>query len=159
MARHTVYSEVVEIDAPIETVWQVLLDFDSYPEWNPFTKKVETDLVIGNPVNLHVKMPRRINMVQVEYVREVTEPNTLSWGMTMGAEFLLVALREQHLKPLGDNRCSYHTTDAFDGLLTPVVKALFGGPIRDGFNAMAYALKRRAESVEMPPQRAALSLV
>ncbi|KIM80131.1 hypothetical protein PILCRDRAFT_44247, partial [Piloderma croceum F 1598] len=26
----------IEIDAPIETVWVTLLDFPSYPNWNPF---------------------------------------------------------------------------------------------------------------------------
>lgn len=145
MAAHTVYSDVVEINAPIEKVWQVLLDFDRYPDWNPFTHKVETDLKIGSPVNLHVKLPKRVSKLQVEYVREVTEPNVLAWGMTMGAEFLLVALREQHLKATGDNSCTYHSTDAFTGLLTPLVKLLFGNSIRDGFNAMAYALKERAE--------------
>lgn len=146
MAQHTVYSDLVEINAPIEKVWSVLLDFDSYPEWNPFTHKIETDLAIGSPVNLHVKLPRRVSKVQVEYVKEVVEPNLLSWGMTMGAKFLLVALREQHLKPIGEERCSYQSTDAFEGLLTPVVKAFFGNSIRDGFNAMAYALKERVET-------------
>lgn len=28
------------IDAPIETAWNVLLDFQAYPEWNPFVRLV-----------------------------------------------------------------------------------------------------------------------
>lgn len=148
MADHTVYSDLVEINAPIEKVWAILLDFERYPEWNPFTYKVETDLKLGNPVNLYVKLPRRGSKLQVEYVKQVSKPNVLAWGMTMGAEFLLIALREQHLKPLGEDRCSYQTTDAFTGLLTPVVKILFGNSIRDGFNVMAYALKQRAETIK-----------
>ncbi len=127
MASHTVYSDLVEINAPVEKVWQVLLDFESYPDWNPFTYKVETDLTVGGPVNIYVKLPRRGKRLQVEYVREVTEPNTLSWGMTMGAEPLLVTLREQHLTPTGESSCTYQTTDAFKGMLTPLVCLLFGG--------------------------------
>ncbi len=26
------------INAPIDPVWNILVDFDSYPEWNPFIK-------------------------------------------------------------------------------------------------------------------------
>ena len=147
MTTYTVYSDIVEINAPIEKVWRVLLDFDRYGDWNPFTYKVETDLKIGSPVNLYVKLPRRGSKLQVEYIREVSEPNILSWGMTMGAEFLLTAVREQHLKALGCECCTYQSTDAFSGVLTPVVKMLFSHSIRDGFNAMAYALKARAETI------------
>lgn len=147
MPEHTVYSDRVEINAPIETVWQVLLDFNRYPEWNPFTWRVETDLQVGSPVKLYVHLPGRGKRLQTEFIREVTPPERLSWGMTMGADFLLRALRQQHLYPLPDGRCCYQSTDAFSGLLTPLVKALFGRSICDGFNAMAYALKQRAEQI------------
>ena len=54
--------------------------------------------------------------------------------------------REQRLEPLGATRCRYLTADAFTGLLTPLVVLLFGGLVRGGFNAMAVALKERAEA-------------
>lgn len=28
----------ITIDAPIDTVWDVLLDWDKYAEWNPFVR-------------------------------------------------------------------------------------------------------------------------
>lgn len=28
----------ITIDAPIETVWDVLLDWEKYAEWNPFVR-------------------------------------------------------------------------------------------------------------------------
>ena len=65
--------------------------------------------------------------------------------MIMGARWLLVTRREQCLEALGETRCRYTTTDAFTGVLTPLVVLLFGGLIRGGFNAMALALKERAE--------------
>ena len=33
-------SSDIDIDAPIALVWSILRDFDSYPEWNPFTVSV-----------------------------------------------------------------------------------------------------------------------
>ena len=44
MAFHiTVEKEIVreiEINAPPSRVWQVLTDFEKYPTWNPFIKKI-----------------------------------------------------------------------------------------------------------------------
>ena len=54
--------------------------------------------------------------------------------------------REQRLESLSESRCRYTTTDAFTGVLTPLVVLSFGGLIRHGFNAMAVALKERAEA-------------
>lgn len=145
MPSYTVYSEIVTINAPIDSVWQVLLDFDRYPDWNPFTYRVETDLTLHSPVALYVKLPGWGSRLQIESVHEVTEPTKLSWGMTLGTAFLLTALREQTLTSVTANQCTYQSTDAFSGLLTPVVRALFANSIRNGFNAMAYALKARVE--------------
>ena len=32
------YAEPVVIDAPIELVWEIIIDFDRYPEWNPLNR-------------------------------------------------------------------------------------------------------------------------
>ncbi len=50
----TIVSETVEIDAPQEFVWAVLTDYEQYPEWNPYTVKVETTLELGTPIVLHL---------------------------------------------------------------------------------------------------------
>ena len=34
-----VFSEI-EIQAPAERVWQALTDFDSYPSWNSFIRRI-----------------------------------------------------------------------------------------------------------------------
>src|SRR4029450_13975460 len=33
-------SATIDIDAPPERVWEVLVDFSAYPEWNPFMREV-----------------------------------------------------------------------------------------------------------------------
>lgn len=146
MFEHTIYSRVVEINAPREQVWAILTDLKQYPQWNPFTYRVETTLAIGDPVDLYVRFKKRGEVSQKEQVRIVQKPERLAWGMKMGARFILCAQRDQVLTALDDRRCTYQTWDAFSGLLTPLVMALFKSDIEGGFNAMAEALKVRAEN-------------
>ena len=54
-AENPVRAEI-EIDAPVERVWQILTDVDRYGDWNPFTPRVETSLAIGDPIHLHVRL-------------------------------------------------------------------------------------------------------
>lgn len=146
MFRHLIRSEAVEIEAPIERVWEILVAFERYGQWNPFTTRVDADFEVGAAVDLHVTLGP-LKLVQPERIEAVEKPHLLAWGMRMGHRLLLSARRDQHLEPLGATRCRYHTTDALRGLLAPLVVPLFGRLIRNGFNDMALALKARAEGV------------
>lgn len=150
--EYTIYSEAVTINAPVETVWHVLLDLDHYPRWNPFTWQIGTperpdrQLRMGTAVDLHVRFAHWGERVQQERVALLEPPFRLGWGMTVGTPFLLKALREQRLEVVDAHTCRYQTWDAFSGVLTPLVVGLFGRDIRAGFNAVAGALKRESES-------------
>jgi hypothetical protein len=135
----------VEIDAPIDRVWQILNDFGRYGEWNPFTPQVETTLRIGEPIHLHVRLIGSRLMHRVEYVTR-NEPHTLGWEMKMGARFLLHAERVQVLTALDDGRTHYMTEDRFTGWLRPLVLGLFGAAMERGFTDCGLGLKKAAES-------------
>lgn len=145
MFRFVAASDPVEIEAPAERVWDILVDFERYGEWNPFTTRVEASLEIGAPVMLHVRLGW-LKRKQPERIETVERPHLLAWGTTMGHPVLLSALREQRVEALGETRCRYSTTDRTSGLLTPLVALLFGRLIRQGFNDLAAALKTRAET-------------
>lgn len=137
----------VDIDAPVDHVWSILVDLARYREWNPFTPRVDASLVPGEPVVLHVAMkPGRRLLVQ----REVCTANDparreLGWGTTMGAPFVLHANRVQRLTELPGGRTRYFTADTFAGLLVPIVMGLYRADIQRGFDGVARALKERAE--------------
>ena len=142
--QHLISSDTVEIEAPIERVWEILVDVERYGDWNPFTTRVETNFEIGSPVDLYVTLGP-LKLKQPETIVAVDRPHLLVWRTKVGARVLLSARREQRLEALGETRCRYLTTDAFKGLLTPLVVFLFGRLVRRGFNDMAWALKKHAE--------------
>lgn len=150
MFTHRMSSDPVDIDAPADHVWQILTDAERYGEWNPFTPGVDTDFEPGSQVDLRVILGP-LKLRQRQRIQSLEPSRLVAWGMTMGHRVLLAARREQRLEELGADRCRYLTTDTMSGLLAPLVALLFGSPIRNGFNAMAAALKERAElSVRRP---------
>ena len=46
ITENTVSSDEVEIEAPAALVWQVLVDFPRYGEWNTFCPRAEATLAI-----------------------------------------------------------------------------------------------------------------
>ncbi|WP_420633629.1 SRPBCC domain-containing protein [Candidatus Palauibacter sp.] len=145
MFKHLLSSDAVDIDAPIERAWDILMDVERYGEWNPFTPRVATDFELGSRVDLYA-MIGPVALKQVERIESVDRPHLLAWSTKIGHRFLLSALREQRLEALGETRCRYLTTDAFAGLLAPLVMLLFGNLVRRGFNDVARGLKAHAEA-------------
>jgi hypothetical protein len=149
---HVVESVTVEIDAPAAYVWEVLVDYPRYPEWNPFTVRVETTLVIGDPIDLYLPQPNDRSdgsdgtFLNREFIRVVDAPYHLRYDT---AEEMpgLFASRDQWLDPLGPDRCAYRTTDAMSGELAAWVVETNGAWVKAGFDEMAAALKDRAETL------------
>ena len=48
--KKSVHHEIV-IKAPVQDVWQVLMETDKYADWNPVMLPLEGDLAVGNTVN------------------------------------------------------------------------------------------------------------
>ena len=147
MFKHTVVSDEVVIEAPIELVWSILTDTSRYGEWNPFTPKIDTDFKLDSEVHLEVHLGK-LTLNQTEIMRAFDAPSRLAWGAGMfklGRLALVTALREQCLTSLADDRCSYISRDHLTGPLTPMVALSFGKAMRDGFNGAGYGLKKYAE--------------
>lgn len=142
-SRDRVRAEV-EIAAPIEQVWAILVDFERYGEWNSFTPRARTSLRIGDPIDMHVRLGGPLPLPWRERVTR-NEPYTLGWQLVLVLRRLLVAERLQTLTPIDEERTHYCSEDRFDGLLRRPVLALFGGAMTRGFEACARDLRRVAE--------------
>ena len=146
MSTHTITIEPVLINAPAEVVWQVLTDFEQYPDWNPFTVRAESTLELGDPVTLYI--PRGKSMMKQTFVLEVFDPpHEVAWRLPkMLHKAVFNAYRTQKVVPVDGDRCTYQTADTFDGWIAGKLYDAQGDWVRKNFNKLATALKQRCEA-------------
>jgi uncharacterized protein YndB with AHSA1/START domain len=146
----------VEIAAPIDVVWSVMLDTGRYPEWNPFITEVETDgpPEVGRALRLHVAFSGGRQVVSPERITAVEPPTgsgsrrearlTYVYEGWPSRLWLVRGTRHQRLTEEDASTTRYETVEVFNGPLVPLA-----GPDRvaEGFRRHAEALKGRAESL------------
>lgn len=147
----------VDIDAPVATVWETLIDFERYPEWNPLNRFFHLDgraepnqgVTFGpcwGPYPSGAAALPPADMTTRETIT-VWEQNRCLAYAALGP--LLKAERSQCLERLPDGRTRYRTYERLCGVMAPFVKWHFGARILAGFTANGVALKQRVEQVDV----------
>jgi uncharacterized protein YndB with AHSA1/START domain len=150
----TAAAEVL-INAPVAKVWSVMMNLDSYPEWNPFTPKVECPggPKVGAPIKLHVRWADGKQIVSPEKIVRIDAPQQqadgrlrgvygYNFGTILSTLNLVRSERLQIVEEQSDGTTRYRTTIQLTGLLSsrmPMDK------IQDGFDRQAAALKAYCE--------------
>lgn len=142
----TVSSDEVVINAPIETVWAILVDFESYGKWNRFCPQAKAKLELGSPIEMMVDLGFGLQE-QTEYITLIEPNQAIAWGMENKPDDPIHAVRTQRLGKLDDHSCTYISVDEFAGPGVPDMIAGMGKAVEDGFNLCAQCLKEYAESL------------
>jgi hypothetical protein len=137
------------IPAPRRAVWDVLVDFERYPAWNPFTVGVTTTGNIGDPVQLDVQLGGR-RMKMRERMRVYEPMRRVGWGLHLLGGVLLDCTRVQELEDAGEGSTRYLCYESFRGLSVPLFYGFFRGAMQEGFEANAQALSRRVVALLQP---------
>ncbi|MEL6135534.1 MAG: SRPBCC domain-containing protein [Bacteroidota bacterium] len=140
----TAIESSIIIEAPAAKVWPILVDLDSYDQWNTFTPQIDCDKVVGHEVTLHVAWkPGQKPIQQKEELRSWEPGKKLEWGITK--QVFLKTVRIQTVEDLGNGTCRYYTRDDFWGPLTGVVMLFYRKKVQGGFDRVATDLKRFVE--------------
>jgi len=135
----------IDIDAPPQVVWDILVDLERYGEWNPFVTRVKGQASVGAPVTLTVTMGGRV-VKQRLVIRTLEPPSTLVWTIPAENSLILRGGRTQRIEDLGGGRCRYISREELLGLASPVIGLFTKTSIQRGMEAGAKALKARAEA-------------
>lgn len=136
----------VDIDVPTDMVWRALVDFERYPEWNPFTRIVgraeEGSRLRVSPGPEAGRVPTfRPRVLRAEPGRE------LRW---LGHLYVPGLFDGEHgfvLEDIGGGRTRLTQEERFSGALAGPINRRYGARTEQTFRAVNEALKTRAESL------------
>jgi len=137
---------ICEIQATAAEVWRVLMDFESYPDWNPFVRSIEGATTPGSKLKVRLQQPGSKAM-QFRPRVMVLEPEVeFRWlghllvpGLFDGEHYFRIE------KSDGDG-VRFVQGERFRGLLVPLFSKMIDERTAAGFEAANRALKERVES-------------
>jgi hypothetical protein len=140
----------IDIDAPVEKVWNIIIDLVRYPEWNTFTPRMGVkQIVVGEEFLLDCQMTEKQLLRDEKEVFLAYEPERyrVCWGTsrTKGRPGIK-SYRWQICEPVNDKRTHFINFEEFHGILAPLVNLLYGKKLQHAFIGYCQDLKKRAES-------------
>jgi hypothetical protein len=139
------YSEI-EIAASAERVWRLLTDFASYPEWNPFIRRISGEPTTGERLEVRIEPPGSRGMTFRPTVLNAEDNRELRWLGHLLVPGLFDGEHSLVIQPLGENRVRFVQREAFRGLLVPLFARSLNNNTQRGFEEMNRALKGHAEA-------------
>jgi len=146
ITQNSVSSEEIVINAPAELVWDILLDFKNYGEWNVFCPSVKGEPVVGAALEMQVDLGNGLQQ-QVEYVTRLDPHHSITWSMENKPGDPVHADRTQRITPIDEGSCRYLSVDEFSGEFVPQMMEAMAEVVELGFNRCAEGLKARAEAL------------
>ncbi len=136
-----------EIDAPAERVWEVVSDFASYPEWNPFIVRAAGEQRPGARLEVTIVAPGVRAVTFKPTVLDLRPGRLIRWKGRLVLPGLFDGRHALSVDPLGDGRARFTTHEEVTGILLPFLGKVMRAS-QEGFERMAAAVKARAESLQ-----------
>lgn len=138
-------STKIDIDAPAEKVWEVLMDFDKHPAWNPFVRNIEGEKKLGGRLVVVLGPSGGREMRFTPTVVEFEPNRKFAWLGKLLLSGLFDGRHGFEIKEKRDGGVEFVHREQFSGILVPLMWWMIEKDTRRGFEEMNAALKKRAE--------------
>ena len=135
----------IEIAASPTAVWEVLTDFDAYPEWNPFVRSIAGTLSEGERLEVSLGASGKKPMGFTPVVTSVVPGEEFAWLGHLGVKGVFDGHHHFQLS-VSDIGTRLDQFEQFSGALSPILLAAIGTTTARGFDEMNQALKERVEA-------------
>jgi hypothetical protein len=136
----------IDIAASASRVWQILTDFRAYPDWNPFITEIEGRPEQGARLRVRICPPGRSAITFKPIILVAAREWDLRWR---GRRIVLGFFDGEHSFQIRTHgrSCRFHQSERFSGVMVKAIGDSLFDAMRQGFEEMNAALKRRAETV------------
>ena len=135
----------ITIHANASTVWSQLTNFENYPNWNPFIKKIEGQPIEGTTLKNTLQLEGQKSQVFKPTILKVIPNKEFRW---LGSLFIKGLFDGEHyfiLKPVNSNQTELIHGENFSGILARMIYKMIGAQTKKGFEAMNEVLKEQCE--------------
>ncbi len=135
----------IDIEAPPLDVWNVLMDFERYDEWNPFIRSIEGRPTVGEVLEVVLEADGKKPMHVSPRVTDFEMPTRFAWLGSIGFKGIFDGRHHFELVAIdGGTRLVHY--EAFSGALVPIVFPTMRTSTTRGFESMNRVLKERVEA-------------
>jgi hypothetical protein len=136
--------DIVDINSSSQQVWQILTDFNRYPEWNPFIKNIQGELKEGAKLKVQMQPPGSKLVTLNPVILKIKPLEELRWKGQFGIPGLFSGEHIFNLKSIDDNKIQFAQSENFSGILVPFLSKSLKNTLR-GFEGMNQSLKLESE--------------
>ncbi|HZJ49003.1 MAG TPA: SRPBCC domain-containing protein, partial [Acidimicrobiia bacterium] len=104
-----------------EEVWARLMDFDSYPEWNPFVREISGNPAVGAQLNVRLQNPGGKAMTFTPIVTSAESPNRFSWLGKLGFKGAFDGHHRFDVESTGNGTVLFTQREEFSGAFVPIL--------------------------------------
>jgi hypothetical protein len=151
--HHQIRTEI-EIEANAERIWSILMDFPSYPDWNPFVRSIQGVANRGEQLSVFIQPQGAKGMKFRPVVLTAIPKRELRWRGRLLLPGIFDGEHYFQIEEAGPARVRFIQGEDFSGILILFIRARLEGGTKAGFVAMNQALKSRAESTIRHPHEA-----
>jgi hypothetical protein len=147
MPRYQIDTEI-EINAGPGTVWRILTDFATYPDWNPFIRAIGGEPTRGAQIGVRIQPSGARAMSFRPTILVADVGSELRW---LGRFLLPGVFDGEHrfvIQKQAERRVLFRQSERFSGILLPLLRGGLERDTKRGFEEMNLALKARAEEAQ-----------
>lgn len=132
----------ITIKGTKDQVWQVLTDFDAYAQWNPFIKKVEGQVALGNRISVELG-----GMHFKPLVKRLEQGKAFEWLGHLWIKGIFDGRHKFEIIERNAHEVTFIHSEDFSGVLVGLIKKKLENETKKDFIKMNMALKKRVEAL------------
>jgi hypothetical protein len=140
-----ILSTEITINTPVQKVWNLFTDFDSFHNWNPFIKYIKGEMIIGKKIQVMISPPNSNPMEFSPKLLKYENQKEIRWIGRVGIPYIFDG---EHILLFIDNKdgtTKFIQKEQFKGILVPFMKKMLDVNTKNGFELMNKALKTQCE--------------
>lgn len=141
MAKKEYHTEIL-LNASVDTVWETLTDFSTYPEWNPLVGWLRGDFRTNGQIHMFIKPLNRSFKARLKTVQQHKE---FTWIGAQLAPWVLSGEHYYRLETIGDGVTRLRHGEYFRGLGSALIRTSLLHRMEHAFIQHNLMLKERIE--------------